>query len=839
MEDPKLLNNDEEDDNLLVVDDIRRLEIHDNKSSTPHVLGSLLSKTGAEAYSSNNVLKGSLTLRECNMEYGNANGCKYDNHELPEFDRCTTKGCISPLRRFQNSVGHFVHFPKEQQHMESATISLKPELLSSISEFTECLRIELGTSIRRGHLWALLNCNICSKRSTGKWYYGSEEVEQRIGSTLTVISSSFDSPLSAHTQHAWLESSDTKDSTSTLGTFKQPEETTAVTGIFGTLQNNQLIDLAQENDNSTIDVSAREEDIEYPGFLCSGHTAHSTEAGRVRRVCHKVSIRVLNKQLLDKLYKACTVNAKSNEGPKQWILFCMGKLVYCTTKFLLQLRNFLVSLSSTNINTATVHINAEAHVAIVSISSGTLIRRDVNNLAITTLSLTSDTWPDGKYTPIYPNLATDEGFKFYFSGFFQLTPYIPFDRPPRTLISSVQSVQVVTLPWGAGTSSVAPTHSSRPLVSTPLIEELIEDSSATIADYVPGEDLVVCFANFNDTNEDSIMISDGSVGRGLFAHMAYSMHCVNNTEVVPDVSNKVTIEKNRWWKSYSRRTLSNNNLPQSMMGDKQIKPIVAGGDGSGTVISKSTTASGQISVKVLRYSTPCTGDKIATGHGQKGVVKLIKEADMPWGIDDNNEPIKFDIVVSLSSITNRLTNGQYYEMVSGVNATKTGKRLIINPSTYHDEHMETVLYDGKSGNLIERLDEETGDIQPISASWGINRVWQMTQLTWDKQHYTHNTAGKHSISTNVGRTAGGGIKFGEMESHACASSGLKHCHNELRRRINVIDIHICIRCDKLAQMCMCGNDTSWTLVSMPHSMMVFDYANLLTLGYVMKYKVTF
>lgn len=73
--------------------------------------------------------------------------------------------------------------------------------------------------------------------------------------------------------------------------------------------------------------------------------------------------------------------------------------------------------------------------------------------------------------------------------------------------------------------------------------------------------------------------------------------------------------------------------------------------------SKHLTASGDLSVKVLRYSTVSTGDKLATGHGQKGMVKPIPEYDMPWGVDERGEMLRFDIVVALSSISNRLTAG--------------------------------------------------------------------------------------------------------------------------------------------------------------------------------------
>jgi len=66
----------------------------------------------------------------------------------------------------------------------------------------------------------------------------------------------------------------------TLNIFQQPEETTAGPGIYGTLHNNQQIDLAQEPDSKNIDEEARNRDLDIPGFLCGGHTAHSTEAGR-------------------------------------------------------------------------------------------------------------------------------------------------------------------------------------------------------------------------------------------------------------------------------------------------------------------------------------------------------------------------------------------------------------------------------------------------------------------------------------------------------------------------------------------------------------------------------
>jgi hypothetical protein len=837
MDETNLLANDDsnevEVDFFNVGDEVSNTTIDVSKS-----LGLLLSSSKADTYSSSPLLNDLFTLRNCNKLYGSSNGCKYTNNELPEFDRCVTKGCISPLRRFDNIIGHFGTYMLDDDNERYRTICFKPEILPSIEQFKESIESEIAPSLRRGKLWNLSNCQVCTQDDKNMWKYTNSTIDSKVSSALNIIAVSFPLPLSAHTQHAWFETQDSRDIMMSLDIFVQPEETTAGPGIYGTLHNNQQIDLAHEKDKMNIDEEARLRDLDVPGFLCAGHTAHTTEAGRVRRVSCGVSVRILNMKLITKVYNALKIASRFNSDKKEWILFCMGKMVYCSTKAIVAIRNFLISSSSIDTNTATMYINSEMHTAILSITSGVLLRRDSNNTVISTMSYYADSWPDDKYSVEIPTVGTPEGFKFYFSGFFQLVPYIVYDRPPRTLISSVQSIQAVTPPYGAGTSSVAPTHISKPLITTPLSEALLSSPDCKLADMVPGEDLMVAFANFNDTNEDSIMMSEGSAARGLFSHMAYSRHLISSTENIPVEGNYANIHEHRWWKSYSRREQFLYKSSKTKDDGTTIQSITAGGDGRGKVLSKSQTDTGQISVKVLRYSTPVTGDKIATGHGQKGVIKLTPDADMPWGVDDRGNTIRFDIVVSLSSISNRLTAGQYYEMVSATSAVREGKRLVVIPGDHQSGHNETELYDGKTGELIERCDADGNDV-PIMASWGINRVWQMTQLTWDKQHYVHNTAGKYSINTAAGRTAGGGLRFGEMEGHATASSGLTEPYYELKSRMDCINTDFCMSCNKLVQLCSCGTNKSFVPISLPHSMLVFAYANLLTTGYITKFKLGF
>lgn len=798
-------------------------------------LGPLLTSNSQDTYSHNKVLENRLTLRKCNNDYGESGGYKYGRHEVPEFDRCITKGCISPLRRFDNIIGHFdnVRGPNNTEYFR--TICFTPTIEPTVESFGQSIYKQLSKSIRKGRLWNIQDVHLCTSSSSENWIYRNEEVSARLSTALSMIAMSFTSPLSAHSHHAFLESQEAKDAVFLSKIFKEPEETTAVPGLLGTIHNNQLIDLAQEDKGQDVNIQKRSENLDIPSFLCRGHTAHSGEAGRVRRVCDQVNVRILCNQLLLKLAKACSIAQKYNEGKKEWLLHCLGTFVYCTTKSLLKIRDFLISSSTTSIHSATLYINSEMHTATISITSGVLLRRDINNIIISTMSFYPDVWPDNKYEPMLPIEDSKDSLLFYFSTFFHFVPYIQFDRPPRTDIASVQSIQAVCTPYGAGTSSVAPTEVTRPLVYTPLYEEILNSPNLGLADYLPGQELIVCFANFNNTNEDGIMMSEGSISRGLYSYLAYSVNSINPAEKVPAVGQYAHIGTNRWWKTYSRRQTVPPR-PESI-NNKTMTPILAGGDGRGRVISASTTTSGQLSVRTLRYSTTVSGDKTASPHGQKGVVTIEKEADMPWGVDENGQCIKFDMVISLSSITNRITVGQYYEMVAGAKAVREGRRIVVAPREYHNDHTETVLYSGTTGELITRL-EGTEEV-PVLASWGVSRIWQMTQLSWDKQHYTHNTAGLSATNAPIGRSAGGGIKIGEMDSHAMEGSGLVNVNKELQKRKTCIDVKFCTTCNETVTTCGCGRKQVLTDISIPFSKLAFDQSGIITSGYVTKYSIGF
>lgn len=96
-------------------------------------MGALLRCRGSDLYSVHPALDGYLTLFRCNREYGTYGGCKYGGAELPEFDQRLTKGCVTPLKGFDNSVGHFVgRTPDDTDGCNSFTVCFGPELVPDV-----------------------------------------------------------------------------------------------------------------------------------------------------------------------------------------------------------------------------------------------------------------------------------------------------------------------------------------------------------------------------------------------------------------------------------------------------------------------------------------------------------------------------------------------------------------------------------------------------------------------------------------------------------------------------------------------------------------------------------
>lgn len=84
-----------------------------------------------------------------------------------------------------------------------------------------------------------------------------------------------------------------------------PYEVSILSGLYGTLHNNQLVDNPPESVDYKDTARSRMPTEDEAGILCCcSYTAHSQEAGKARRVTRGTRVRVLTQQLVYRLCRA-------------------------------------------------------------------------------------------------------------------------------------------------------------------------------------------------------------------------------------------------------------------------------------------------------------------------------------------------------------------------------------------------------------------------------------------------------------------------------------------------------------------------------------------------------
>jgi DNA-directed RNA polymerase beta subunit len=329
-----------------------------------------------------------------------------------------------------------------------------------------------------------------------------------------------------------------------------------------------------------------------------------------------------------------------------------------------------------------------------------------------------------------------------------------------------------------------------------------------------GVNTIVAIMSINGYNvEDSIIVNEGSIKRGLFRTSYFSTY---ETKEDVERGNEETYKtifsntENKNIKNLKRGAdynfLDENGLikPETLMDDKivmvgRFTSSVGGSDdniysdssilpkkGQLGIVDKVVITEGEegyryAKVKIREERMPNFGDKLGSRIGQKGTVGcILSEADMPY----TENGLKPDLIINPHAIPSRMTIGQLYEtvlskigcMIGGYGdctamlGQNADKQTISNSLTqlgFHSSGNE-VMYNGMNGLQLN------SDI-----FIGPTYYMRMKHMTKDKINYRG--TGPRTVLTRQsvdGRANDGGLRIGEMERDALIGNGMSHFLSE-------------------------------------------------------------
>ena len=404
---------------------------------------------------------------------------------------------------------------------------------------------------------------------------------------------------------------------------------------------------------------------------------------------------------------------------------------------------------------------------------------------------------------------------------------------PRDVFSCGQSKQAVSLYHSnffnrIDKMGVILNYGQKPICRSRYLNYLNEEQ------HPYGENAIVaimCHTSYNV--EDSILINESAVKRGLFNTTYYNMYETYEETSASQTSNTnekriayvldYNLQKTKPGYNYNELDKMGLIKPNTLVDDKTVligkisypknNPTTVVDDSifpkkgqlgyvDKTYITENDEGRRIAKVRIREDRKPAVGDKFASRAGQKGTIGvLIPEENMPFTKDG----LRPDLIINPHALPSRMTIGQLVESIFGKMACIKGCGIdstaflnkgpkdkiigeILNQYDYHSSGNE-LMYNGMTGEQIE------------SAMFiGPTYYMRLKHMVKDKINYR--ARGPRTLmtrQTNHGRANDGGLRIGEMERDGVIAHGMStFLYDSLMNRGDAYKVSICNHSGTLA-----------------------------------------